>query len=40
MKHRPTFRDYVLGAVGVVVILLLVAIACGALITACGEARS
>ncbi|WP_428418195.1 hypothetical protein [Methylibium sp.] len=36
MKHRPTFLNYLLGAVSVVAILLLFALACGALIAACG----
>ncbi len=36
MKPRHTFRDYLLGAVGVAAILLLFALACGALIAACG----
>lgn len=36
MKQRPTFMDYALGAIGVAAILLLFALACGALIAACG----
>lgn len=40
MKPRPTFRDYLLGAVGVAAILLLFAVACGVLIAACGGPRA
>ncbi|MGV8822989.1 hypothetical protein [Methylibium petroleiphilum] len=40
MKHRPTFLDYVLGAVGVVAALLLFSLACGALIAACARVQA